>query len=74
MDASGSVEVCHCIGVRRDTLLRAIVDGCRTVEDLQRVTAACTGCRSCRPDLDRLLSAGAGPGAAAVRSESPPER
>ncbi len=55
MDERPPIEVCHCIGVRRDVLLRAIVGGCRTVEDLQRVTGACTGCRSCRPDLDRLL-------------------
>ncbi len=57
MDARGSIEVCHCIGVRHDALLRAIAGGCRTVEDLQRVTGACTGCRSCRPDLERMLSA-----------------
>ncbi len=51
-----STEICHCVGVRRDTLVRAIVGGCRSIDDLRRATGACTGCSTCWPDLARLLA------------------
>lgn len=48
--------VCHCLFVREGRLRRAVVErGCRSVEDVQYWTRACTGCRSCRVEVERLL-------------------
>jgi NAD(P)H-nitrite reductase large subunit len=50
-------ERCYCTQVTRATVLEAVrTRGCRTVEELQRATGACTGCRTCRPELEGLLS------------------
>jgi len=53
--------VCYCIGVRRGQLLDCILErDARTVEDLTRLTAACTGCHTCYFDLQDLLEECAG--------------
>ncbi len=50
-------ERCYCTHVTRAQVLAAIAArGCRSVEDLQRTTGACTGCRTCRPELEQLLA------------------
>lgn len=49
-------ERCYCTRVTRAQVLAAIEQGCRSIEDLQRATGACTGCRTCRPELDQLLA------------------
>ena len=46
---------CQCTGVRRAEVLAAIVAGARTVDDLRRVTGACSGCSTCYPELRQLL-------------------
>lgn len=61
MDPADGIKICHCVGVRRGALVRAIAAGCRTVDDLRRATGACTGCSSCWPDLTRLLAEQARP-------------
>jgi NAD(P)H-nitrite reductase large subunit len=57
MDPSPIIfERCTCTGVTRATVVQALAErGCRTVEDIQRETGACTGCRTCRPELELLL-------------------
>lgn len=48
--------ICTCLGVREGRIRRAITERqCRSVEDVAFWTRACTGCRSCRPDVKRLL-------------------
>ncbi len=55
--ASLHFERCYCTAVTRATVLAAVqAQGCRTVEEIQRATGACTGCRTCRPELERLLA------------------
>lgn len=51
----GGVLVCRCIGVGDRTIRKAIREGARDPETIGRVTGACTGCRSCRPDLMALI-------------------
>jgi NifU-like protein involved in Fe-S cluster formation len=71
--------VCRCLFVREGRLVRAIRErGLRSVEELQGWTRACTGCRSCRPDLERLLerergSAGRGDGPRGVPGSMHPD-
>lgn len=48
-------HVCACLGVGRNTILRAIAGGCRTVGAIGAATGAGTSCGSCRPDLSALL-------------------
>jgi bacterioferritin-associated ferredoxin len=51
-------NVCSCFGLSADSLGRVALErGLRTPEELARATKAGTGCRSCAPDLDRLLEA-----------------
>jgi bacterioferritin-associated ferredoxin/NifU-like protein involved in Fe-S cluster formation len=51
------VEVCHCLQVREGRIRRAIRGrALRNIEDVQFWTRACTGCRSCRADVERILS------------------
>lgn len=47
--------VCYCFHVEKKTLVKAIEEGCRTVEDLHEKTGACGGCGGCRWDLEALL-------------------
>jgi len=55
--ASLHFERCYCTAVTRAEVLAAVAArGCRTVEEIQRATGACTGCRTCRPELERLLA------------------
>ncbi|MDA1195233.1 MAG: (2Fe-2S)-binding protein [Planctomycetota bacterium] len=51
----GGLLVCRCIGVGDRTIRRAIRAGALDPEAIGRATGACTGCRSCRPDLMALL-------------------
>lgn len=49
--------ICLCLHVRRGRIERAITErGARTVEEVRAWTRACSGCRSCRPDIERLLA------------------
>jgi len=49
--------ICHCMAVTRGRLERAVREqGARSVEDLQRLTAACCGCGTCRWDVEDLLA------------------
>ncbi len=47
---------CYCTGVTRAGVVAAVrAHGCRTVEEVRERTGACSGCRSCRPELELLL-------------------
>lgn len=48
--------ICACMKVGRNTILRAIAQGCRSVEALGSALGAGTSCGSCRPELNALLT------------------
>ncbi|MBX3471067.1 MAG: (2Fe-2S)-binding protein [Planctomycetes bacterium] len=49
--------VCRCLFVREGRIRRAVRErGLRTVEDVQFWTRACTGCRSCRVEVEELIA------------------
>ena len=49
--------ICHCLHVRRGRIERVIREQqLDSVEGVRRWTRACSGCRSCRPDIERLLA------------------
>lgn len=47
--------VCFCVNVKKSTIQAAIEDGCLTVDAIKERTRACTGCQSCRTDIDALI-------------------
>jgi NAD(P)H-nitrite reductase large subunit len=48
---------CYCIGVTRQQVIDAFEQGARAVEELRSSIRVCTGCATCRPDLEALLAA-----------------
>ena len=54
-DIDGGILVCRCIGVGDRAIREAIRAGARDPESIGEATGACTGCRSCRPDLMALI-------------------
>ena len=57
-ESAGGI-ICQCHQVGGATLLDAVHDGCRTLQDLAARTGAGTGCGSCRGQLASLLLKGA---------------
>ena len=54
-DLEAGILVCRCIGVGDRAIRAAIHQGATTPEQIGNASGACTGCRSCRPDLMALL-------------------
>ena len=55
--ANDGEVLCTCLNVREAALERVIRGRkLRTVADVRHWTRACTGCRSCRPDVERMLA------------------
>ncbi len=50
------VKICACFNVGRNTLLRAVTKGARSVAALGEVTCAGTNCGSCKPEIAALLA------------------
>lgn len=47
---------CYCTGVMKDDVVEAVLKGgCRTLDEVRSATGACSGCRSCRPELESLI-------------------
>jgi NifU-like protein len=58
--------VCHCFHVRQGKIRHYVRErGLETVEEVNRWTRACGGCRSCRPDIELILQ---------QEKDRPPER
>lgn len=52
--------VCHCKQVSYGDIRKAMVEGARTVEDIQRITGAGTGCGNCINDIKKILAIACG--------------
>lgn len=66
LDAPLDETVCWCSGVSKQTILQALIDGARTLDDVSRMTGACIqgDCRRLSPrgrccsiEIIRLLDA-----------------
>ncbi len=56
-DTGADPLICHCHGVHASEIRKAInVSGARTSEEVACLTAAGTGCGSCRCRVERLLA------------------
>lgn len=52
--------ICHCKQVSYVDIRKAMVKGARTVEDIQTMTGAGTGCGNCIKDIEKILSMACG--------------
>lgn len=47
--------VCECFGVTSGMIKDAIDNGASTLEEIQNITGASTGCGACTDDVQRLI-------------------
>ncbi len=47
--------VCYCFEVEKDRIVKAIEDGCRSVEEVKNLLGVTGNCASCQPDIENLL-------------------
>ena len=52
--------VCHCNQVSYADIRMAMAEGARTVEEIQEITGAGTGCGNCIQDIEKILSVACG--------------
>lgn len=48
--------ICHCKNVDYITIRKAMIAGARTLEDIQEMTGAGTGCGGCAENIQKILS------------------
>ncbi len=51
-----SAQICDCNAVSKARIIEAVLAGARTVDAVSGVTRACTGCGSCRPEVERIVA------------------
>ncbi len=49
-------ELCHCRKITTERVDRAIVYGAHSVEEVRKRTSANTGCGTCKPDVEAMIS------------------
>ncbi|MGL5415010.1 MAG: (2Fe-2S)-binding protein [Clostridium sp.] len=47
--------ICNCMSVSYIDIRKAMIDGARTVEEIQKATGAGTGCGGCIPQIEEIL-------------------
>ena len=52
----GQLLVCKCVQVTEGELRAAVRAGARKVKDVRAATNACTGCRTCAPDIKAVIA------------------
>lgn len=49
-------EICHCRAVPTRVVEQSIIAGAHTVERISRETSACTGCGTCKAEVEKLIN------------------
>jgi NAD(P)H-nitrite reductase large subunit len=52
---SDATQICNCNGVTKAQIIEAVLQGARTVRNVSEATRACTGCGSCRPEVQAIV-------------------
>lgn len=52
--------ICHCKQVSYGDIRKAMVGGARTIEEIQEITGAGTGCGNCIKDIEKILAVACG--------------
>jgi NAD(P)H-dependent nitrite reductase large subunit len=49
-------QICDCNGVSKARIIEAVLSGARSVLAVSDLTRACTGCGTCRPEVERIVT------------------
>src|SRR5206468_9044176 len=47
--------ICNCNGVTKAQIIESVLQGARSVRGVSDATRACTGCGSCRPEVQAIV-------------------
>ena len=50
-----SAQICDCNAVTKAEIVQAVLEGARSVAAVSQVTRACTGCGSCKPEVQAIV-------------------
>ena len=50
-----ATQICNCNGVTKAQIIESVLRGARTVRGVSEATRACTGCGSCRPEVQAIV-------------------
>lgn len=53
---SGNRIICHCKNVDYIAIRKAMISGARTLEEIQEMTGAATGCGRCAGEIEKILA------------------
>ena len=53
---AGNRIICHCRQVDYITIRKAMIEGARTVEEIQNITGAGTACGRCIGEIEKILA------------------
>lgn len=53
---AGDRIICHCLNVSYVDIRKAMIDGARTLEEIQEITGAGTGCGACTDKIEEILA------------------
>jgi nitrite reductase (NADH) large subunit len=56
-DIPDSARICDCNAVSKGQIVQAVLKGARSLQSIREATRACTGCGSCRPEVQRIVDA-----------------
>jgi NAD(P)H-dependent nitrite reductase large subunit len=51
-----AARICDCNAVTKAQIIEAVLEGARSVKAVSERTRACTGCGSCRPEVERIVA------------------
>lgn len=50
-----ATQICNCNSVTKAQIIESVLQGARTVRGVSEATRACTGCGSCRPEVQAIV-------------------
>ena len=50
-----SAQICDCNAVSKAQIVEAVLGGARSLQAVSDITRACTGCGTCRPEVQRII-------------------
>src|SRR5262249_54487985 len=53
---SDTAQICDCNGVSKAQIIEAVLGGARSVQAVSAATRACTGCGSCKVEVERIVT------------------
>jgi NAD(P)H-nitrite reductase large subunit len=51
-----TAQICDCNAVSKARIIQAVLEGARSLQAVSDVTRACTGCASCKPEVERIIA------------------